>query len=58
MNEVQPKCTHAPCRCAPAQNSSFCSDHCMDAAGADAPQAHSDCNCGHPECMHTSGPVS
>jgi hypothetical protein len=47
MAEQREKCAHAPCNCAAAEDSEFCSAYCA---------GHEDstdilCDCGHPECV-------
>jgi len=51
------KCAHAPCVCTVSSGERFCSDYCIEQAGAEDQSAATeagdhDCGCGHAECEH------
>ena len=48
---VLAKCAHPDCICTVGTGERFCSDYCMEQAGASQAAADGTCNCGHPECM-------
>ena len=52
------KCAHPDCVCTVATGERFCSDYCMEQAGASEAAADDACNCGHPECMHAGAKVA
>ena len=48
MADDDNKCGHDGCVCAVGKDSSYCSQHCEDAEGADVMELM--CECGHPGC--------
>ena len=46
------KCAHPDCICTLTTGERFCSDYCMEQAGASKAQQDDHCECGHPECVH------
>jgi hypothetical protein len=49
------KCAHDGCTCTIESGEQFCSDYCAAQAGTEASlMAEGGCNCGHPECEHTT----
>ena len=52
------KCAHPDCICTVTTGERFCSDYCMEQAGASEAAADDACNCGHPECMHAGAKMA
>ena len=48
------KCAHSDCICTVATGERFCSDYCAEQAGMKKGLGEDDCECGHPECIHSA----